>query len=192
MGMFDNISVSGNLPYSEEMIALGLDKNTWIFQTKDLDNVMGSYFIQDGKLFRQLYKTETWIEGDPKAKKWIDRMGRLETKDPYLQAIGYHGEIYFYDSIIDVQDKYDCWVEFKAIFNEGNLVRIELFEFTKEDNTERKQREKNWAEEIERQNNIWYNKYIFHTKPYRWFSRRVWYATCNKLGSFFHSISYKL
>lgn len=192
MGMFDNISVSSQLPFSEEMIALGLDKNVYIFQTKDLDCLMDSYFIQEEKLFRQCYKTEKFIEGDQKAKNWIDRLGHIEREEPYLQPIQFHGEIYFYDFVTNVQDKYDCWIEFKATFSEGKLNQIELFKFTKEDNAERKQREAKWREEIKRQNGIWYNKYFRHTKLYRWFSHRVWYRFFHRLGNFCHSLSHKL
>lgn len=192
MGMFDNISVSDQLPYSEEMIALGLNKNVWVFQTKDLENTMDSYFIQEGKLFKQCFKTETWVGGNEKAKDWLDRLGHLERNDPFLLPVLHHGEIYFYEFVTDVQDKYDCWIEFKAIFTEGILNKIELVKFTKEENTERKQRETEWEEERKRKESIWYNKYFLYTRPYRWFAFKIWYKTFNRLGNFFLNLSHKL
>jgi hypothetical protein len=192
MGMFDNISVSDQLPFSEEMIALGLDKNNLTFQTKDLECVLETYIIQDRKLYRQCYKSEVYVEGDAKSKNWLGRLGHIERNDPYLSPVEHHGEVYFYEFIKDVNDKWDCWVEFKATFTKGNVDKIELFKFDKTDNTERRQREKQWLEETERLKNIWYNKYFCHTRPYRWFSHRVWYTTCYKLGNFFHKISHKL
>ena len=51
MGMFDTVSVSDPLPFTEEMISLGLDINNHNWQTKDLHNAMEMYFIQGGELF---------------------------------------------------------------------------------------------------------------------------------------------
>lgn len=191
MGMFDNISVSDALPYSDEMKELGLNVNNYTFQTKDLDCLMDTYIIQSGKLFIQKYKTSTWIEGDKNAKSVMDRIGYTERTDPYYEEVPHHGEIYFYEFLRDVQDKWDCWVEFKATFTTGQLTGLELFKFEKKDNTERKQSEKEWAEKLKREQALWYNKYFLHTKAYRWFSRQ-WYRLCQAIGNFFHKISYKL
>ena len=61
MGMFDDISVAANLPVNQQMIDLGLDKNNRGFQTKDLECCLDKYFIQDGILFLQKYKTNEWL-----------------------------------------------------------------------------------------------------------------------------------
>jgi len=191
MGMFDDISVAESLPYSDEMIALGLNTNDRSFQTKDLDCVMAKYYIQSRKLFIEKYKKENYIEGDKKSKNIFDRIGYMDRQEPYLEEVFHHGEIYFYDFIQDVDGKYDCWVEFKAVFTKGELDTIELFKFSKEDNTERKEREREWAENIKKENSMWYNKFIFHTRGYVRVSRfigRLFY----KLGSAMHKISYKL
>jgi hypothetical protein len=189
MGMFDTICVSDQLPLTEEMTSLGLNLANREFQTKDLDNVLGLYFIQNGKLYRQCY---THVEETNTTENPHARLFSPERGEPYLQEIKHHGEIYFYDYVNDVADKYDCWVEYKATITHGLVDKIELFKFTKEDNTQRKLNEKALAEKMERESKIWYNKYFFHTKFYRWFSHRVWYRTFYKLGSFFHSIAYKL
>lgn len=191
MGMFDDISVAEPLPYSDEMIALGLNINDRSFQTKDLDCVMAKYYIQSRKLFIEKYKKETYIEGNKNSKNIFDRIGYLDRQEPYLEQVFYHGEIYFYDFIDNVNDKYDCWVEFKATFTKGNLEKIELFKFTKEENTERKERERIWKEKIEKEQSKWYNKFIFNTIIYRRASRfigRIFY----KFGDIMHQISYKL
>jgi hypothetical protein len=192
MGMFDNISVSDPLPFTEEMKALGFAENKHTFQTKDLDNTLSSYIIQNNKLYIEKYKTERWVEGDPDSKNPFYKIGRIEREDLYFEEVPYHGEIYFYDFCQDKENKYDCWIEFKAIFTNGTLEKIEPFKFTAEDNSLRKQREKEWAEKFDEQQRAWYNKYFFHTKPYRWFVNRIWYRACYNLGSFFHKLSYKL
>lgn len=172
--MFDNISVSGSLPFSEEMISLGLDKNNLSFQTKDLDCALDSYVIQNGELFVQKYKNSKWIEGDKNGKTFMDKIGHLEREDPFLEKVYFHGEIYFCEFIHDVQDQWDCWIEFKAIFTEGKLQRIELFKFEKTSNAERKARCLEYTQELEKERGKWINKYFFYTKLYSFLHHKIW------------------
>jgi len=185
MGMFDDISVSDSLPFSEEMKALGLDKNNYIFQTKDLDCVMAKYILQSNKLFTEKYKVEEWVKGEENSKDVFGKIGYLKREDPYLEQIHHHGEIYFYDFVHNVQDKWDCWIEFKAVLNRGIVESYELVKFEKEDNAERIKREKQWDEERKAAEQVWYNKYFLYTRPYRWFAHRVWYRVCYRLSTFF-------
>ena len=164
MGMFDDLSVADPLPFSQEMKDLGLDKNTYVWQTKDLGSSMEYYTIQGGKLFVQKFKINRWEEGDPKAKNFMDRIGHLVREEPYMEEVFHHGEVYFYDFKQDVQDKWDCWIEFKATFTKGELSGIELVKFDKEDNSERLERDRKWREEFHKNENLWRNKYFFHTK----------------------------
>lgn len=190
--MFDTISISDTLPYTQEMKDLGLDINNHSWQTKDLDNVLSQYFIQGGRLFLQKYKIDNWVNGDPNGKSFLDKLGYLDRKDTYLEPIYHHGEIYFYDSVRDVQDKWDCWIEFKAVFTNGGLDRYTLVKFDKEDNAERIQLYKKFKDEMRERDSKWYNKYLFYTRPYRWFSRKVWYNSCISISGFFNKIAYKL
>lgn len=191
MGMFDNISVAHVLPYNEEMKELGLDINKYTFQTKDLECGMDSYVIQNSKLYIRKYKEEKWIAGDPKAKSVMCRIGHMERENPYYEEVYHHGEIYFYEFVNDVKDKWDCWIEYKATFTKGDLMDIELFKFEKTDNGERKLREKQWQEKLNQERYLWYNKYFFHTSAYIWFSRK-WYKACTKIAGFFNNIAFKL
>lgn len=190
--MFDTISISDSLPYTQEMKDLGLDKNDHNWQTKGLENAMDLYFIQGGRLFLQKFRKTEWVKGDPDAKSVMGRIGHINQEEPYLEPVYHHGEIYFYDFNSSVQDKWDCWVEFKAVFTNGTLDRYELVEFNKTDNAERKQREKEWQDKLMKNNNKWINKYFLHTKPVRWFSMKVWYRACNGLASFFYNLAHKL
>lgn len=175
MGMFDDISISDPLPYTQEMKDLGLDKNNRIWQTKDLGQSMSLYFIQGGKLFIEKYKVNTWVEGNPKGKSVMDRIGHLKREEPYLEEVPFHGEIFFYDYSNDVEDKWDCWIEFKATFTKGTLDGFELFSFKKEDNTERVRSDKKWKEELFAKQNLWRNKYIFNTKWFWVIRHNIWY-----------------
>jgi hypothetical protein len=190
MGMYDDVNISDALPYSEEMKELGLDKNDKGFQTKDLDCCLSKYYIQGNRLFQEFYKINEWVEGDPKAKSIMDIIGYLKREEPYLKECIINSDFCFHNYVHDAQDKWDCWVEFKAVVQDGVIARYELVKFEKTDNTERKTREKEWKEEIEAQNRLWYNKYIFHTSF--WYKvRRYWSSTCYKLSNIFHNLANK-
>lgn len=191
MGMFDNISVSEGLPFNDEMKELGIDINNLSYQTKDLDCLMDSYIIQGGKLFVQKYKSEDWIEGNKDSKNVFDRIGHLKRSDPYYEEVNFHGNIYFYEFLNNVKGKWDCWIEYKAVFTKNKLTSLELFKFTKEDNSDRLKREEEWREKIEAENKKWYNKYFLHTYPVRRVRRAIG-TFFNRLGNLCHQISYKL
>jgi len=166
MGMFDTISVADKLPFNDEMVKLGLDKNVFQFQTKDLHSCMIEYFIQGGKLFEQKYKETKWVE-----TKDALFGGHMERTEPYLDDTKYHGTLKFYHN--EAVDNLDCWMEYKAIFTHGILEDIELVEFRTTDNTEsRKRSEEIFSQDaLERRN--WYNKYIFDTSPWSKFRKFV-------------------
>jgi hypothetical protein len=169
MGMFDTLIVSDNLPYSEEMICLGLNSNDGDFQTKDLENLLETYILQDKKLFVKKYKVNEYIQPD-------------------LEQVIHHGKVNFYTSHRNVLDVWDCWEEYEATFSNGICENIVLVKFTKESNKERLEREKEWEEELIRNHNLWYNKYIFHTLTYRKFSLYR-YKFFTAIANFFHQIA---
>ena len=191
MGMFDTIQWGDNLPFSEEMEGLGLAKNNWSFQTKDLDCCLTDYVVQDGSFFRKKYKNEKWVEGNKSSKSVMDRFGFLECTEPYLELEKITNTIYMYDYRNDVVGLWDCSVEFKVIVIDGKVQSTELVRFEKLPNAERKQQELEWKQNLEYSNSRWYNRFIFHTPPYRWLRKRV-YCALQATGSFFHTISYKL
>lgn len=188
MGMYDTISISDQLPFTDEMKELGLDKNNHDWQTKNLGGYFGSFFIQNGELFEQEYKKISHKEGDPNGNSIMDRVGYIERSEPFLKKIDFHGEIYFYNYVSDVQDKWDCWIEFKATFSHGKVEKIELIKFNKTDVEERKKREREFWLEADKERNLWYNKYIFYTKIGR-FIRIKWTVFCFKIANFFQKIA---
>ena len=191
MGMFDTIQWGDKLPFSEEMKEFGLDKNNWSFQTKDLHCCLGNYVVQDGNFFLEKYKSEKWVEGDANSKNWFDRIGCLKRTEPYLELQKITETIYMYDYRHDVLGLWDCSIEFKVVLIDGKVQSTELFEFKKVPSADRKEQERKWHADREYENSRWYNRFIFHTSPYRWVRRKL-SITLYKTGSFLHTISYKL
>jgi hypothetical protein len=191
MGMFDTIQWGDKLPFSEEMKEFGLDKNNWSFQTKDLHCCLGNYVVQDGNFFLEKYKSEKWVEGDANSKNWLDRIGSLKRTEPYLELQKITETIYMYDYRHDVLGLWDCSIEFKVVLIDGKVQSTELFEFKKVPSADRKEQERKWHADREYENSRWYNRFIFHTSPYRWVRRKL-SITLYKTGSFLHTISYKL
>lgn len=192
MGMFDTIQWGDNLPFTEEMKGLGLAKNNWSFQTKDFDCCLADYVVQDGKLFLKKYKNEKWVEGDPKAENFMDRLGSLDRTEPYLEAQkSVTHTVYMYEYRHDVVGLWDCSIEFKAVFVHGAVESVELVRFEKLPNAERKRIDREWKEHLELINSYWYNRFIFHTSTYRWV-RHILSRAFYKTGTFFQTISYKL
>ena len=191
MGMFDTISIGDSLPSTPEMKALGFDVNNRSFQTKDLSNSLSNYVIQDGILFEKKYRINEFVEGNLKSKDWIDRLGHMKREQPYLERVaGYQNcEINFYDHTQNVQGLYDCWVEYKAIFNNGKCTSIVVDKFNQVSNYDRLKQEREWLEDMNRINNLWYNKYFRHTWVGKQFAK-IWYKVCNKLSLFFGRISF--
>ena len=170
MGMFDYISVADKLPTNSEIDSAGLNLYSEPFQTKDLDNIMATYYIQGGRLFVEKYKVTEWVE-DPEgfAGGYIDR------KEPYQEEIfDHHGKINFYH-LID-KDDYDHWVEYDAYFNRGKLEEIKLVKYRKESNVEKKKGLEDLFNRMKESRNKWYNKYLFHTKC--WGKIRKFICSC--------------
>lgn len=186
MGMFDTIIVSDTLPYSEEMICLGLNSNNGDFQTKDLYNCLETYIIQGKKLFVQKYKVSEYIQPEKSSDGW--NFGHIERSGEYLEQVNHHGKIVFYTYYRDVLGLWDCSVDYEATFTHGVCDSIVLVKFTKESNKERLEREKEWKARMTRDHNLWYNKYIFYTTLYRKFSHYK-YKFFHKIAAFFQKIA---
>lgn len=185
MGMFDYISVADKLPTNSEIDAAGLDLYKEPFQTKDLDNILATYYIQGGMLYVEKYRHSEWVQDDSAFAG-----GYIESQDPYQEKLhDFHGKINFYH-FIDKDDK-DHWVEYDAYFTHGKVEKIELVKYKAEPNTERKESLKNLFAESEKRTKIWYNKYIFHTECWRKI-RRLLFRTLSLVERGINYIKYKL
>ena len=158
MGMFDTIECSDAMPFNDDMVALGLNVRDWNFQTKDLNDLMSVYVLQDGILYEKRYKETKWIEPDADCK-----FGHMEYTGEYIEDTKYHGVVNMYDYRQDVFG-WDCWIEYAVTFTDGKVTNTVLTKFTKEDSAPRIQRHKELWDRIEAQEAKWYNKYIFYTR----------------------------
>ena len=185
MGMFDYISVADKLPTNSEIDAVGLDLYKEPFQTKDLDNILSTYYIQGGRLFVEKYRSSTWVaDADAFAGGYLDR------EEPYQEEmVDFHGKINFYH-FIDKDDK-DHWVEYDAYFTHGKLDKVELVKYKADSNVERKQSLKEMFTKSEERSKIWYNKYIFYTKCWQKF-RRFLFRALSLIERGINNIKYKL
>lgn len=136
MGMFDEITVTHDLPLPEELKSLiSIDWKSHKFQTKDFENCMVDYLIDNNQLFEKVVEREyvPYTEEEKKNKNhraW-NIWKEVIQKSIEFKKIDYHGRItfYTYDSF---DEEHDFWVEFQAFFTYGKLDKIEFIEFNKQ------------------------------------------------------------
>jgi len=186
MGLYDTIIVEEDLPITDDMKRLNIDTRLNLkrltykdkrfdemcsqFQTKDFNRCLVTYLLRDKKLYSENYITDT-------------------KEEPHLEEIPFHGAFNFYTGINDIMDRWDVWVEYKAIFNHGNLENIELVEFRQESNEERRNKEIKWKMLQDYERNLWRNKYFFHKKWWRKFQFNIWYKCWCKLADICYKIA---
>lgn len=166
MGMFDSLKVLTELPVEGEVAGLGVDWKNEVFQTKDLDNILGYYEIaSDGRL-RNLRDRAGWAEDDDGVEASI--------QDPAPEDwdyVDFHGRILFYTGHCDSPERkwdysmdssqmswadimqiegYDWWIEFEATFDSGHLRGIKMVKSEKTTVRSRLANSKEWAERGER------------------------------------------
>ena len=125
------------------------------WQTKDLDNMLDLYTLEeDGQIYHR--KTD-WVEDKNSPTGYTPSEGELEK---YERT----GEIIFYNFIMG--KAYDHWLEFKATVWKGDVKEIELVEYKKEDNEERKKYVKQMTESMdvlkEAKDRRWYHPYSIY------------------------------
>lgn len=163
MGMFDSLKVLAEVPVTGEASGLGISWKDEIFQTKDLDNILGYYEITvDGRL-RKLRGRVGWAEGDS-----VDSEAMGEGEE--WEYVNFHGRVRFYTShcdnpahrwdyslgssqmswsdIMEVEG-HDWWLEFEATFDNGNLREIKMMDPEKTTIRARLANSKEWAERRE-------------------------------------------
>jgi hypothetical protein len=190
--MFDTINWADSLPFSSEMVELGLDKNSRSYQTKDLEEALLEYMVQGGKLFLKRFRNQEWIEGDPKAKSLLGRIGHMSCTDEYYEEVDVGTRtIRMYDFREDVQGQWDCFFEFDVVIVKGAISEVKLASFEKTDSSHRKEQRRQWLERDAAEARLWYNRFFFHTKVWRKIRRPI----CRSLqstGQFLSSLSHKI
>jgi hypothetical protein len=176
MGMYDEIYVKQDLPLPEEIATLK-DWKTYRFQTKDLDNCLSEYIINEYRELVEIVTEREYIAyTEEERKKLKIKPWNLwkEVKEGAItyNNMNYHGVVnfYTYDSI---DDDTDFWVDFKAIFSHGKLENIEFLEFKKE--VGRKEKNQAFFKKYEEcQKNPWnvFKKYASYL-GWKWFWRNI-------------------
>lgn len=150
MGMFDYIHCEYPLPSCPQALIdrWGKSAKDIAFQTKDTpEQMMMSYVItKDGELFGN-HKEYEWVaptdEPDENATPWQKTFGLGHNKvvrEWQVRCDNFSGSIRFYDSYSHADkktcedyehDKYsDGWVEYEALFQNGQLIQIDQREHT--------------------------------------------------------------
>ncbi len=202
MGMFDTVFCKVPLPTnSEEGDNFDFTQHEWEnreFQTKDLECVMFEYEIREDGLWRRHVEYDSReltaeeqeeVSSIPWAVNW-----HLEEKSSeWKKEEEFSGYVSFYDYVRSDEGDEDLWVDFKAHFKDGNLVEpIELVEWKKEDNEDRKKmEEKVKSDMVERAKFLatWRYKLFF-----RFWNGAVFFVTkhLNTLFSWLSNSMYKI
>jgi hypothetical protein len=135
MGMFDSIKVKAKLPLTDELKGYNLNWEEIEFQTKDLDNCLSEYILdENGFLFEEVVERE-YVEYSKeerkgeKVKPWnifkdVKEISRTTKK------IDYHGVLTFY-CVEKINEKEQIWVDFEAFFIYGKIDKLLLKSFQK-------------------------------------------------------------
>jgi hypothetical protein len=154
MGMFDHVLIEGHeLPgVAPECLERArrtereggredLAGEPVVFQTKDLENCLGTYVIKDGRLYERIYEHEDvpeeerpyygkseWDDGGPVfGKDFYRRSGFRKVVGHHDDDLEYHGDLVFYTTKKDLglAGEYGTGlVTFRARFTEGGLEWI--------------------------------------------------------------------
>jgi hypothetical protein len=134
MGMYDSIKVKTNLPLNDELKSYNLNWESIEFQTKDLDNCLLEYILdENGQLLEEVVEREyiryTEEELKNKVKPWslfkdVKEISRTTKK------LDFHGVLNFY-CVENINDKEQIWVDFEAFFIYGKLDKLLLKKFEK-------------------------------------------------------------
>jgi len=176
MGMFDEVIVKKDFPIPEEIKDFGDWKNH-LFQTKDLDNTMSIYIINE---YDELVEKRTEREYIPyteeerkklKPKPWNIWKEVIEGETTYINT-NYHGVLNFY-TYEHLNDEEDFNLEYNAYFVYGKLDKIELLNFEKSENyliNNEKIRQR-----IEEEKKKPWNRFktLLYPLGWRWFWRKI-------------------
>lgn len=165
MGMFDYVKCQYPLPEVKELNDWDIDIQKIEYQTKDMNNALNHYFInENGELWYKDQKYK-WVESDDSFLK-----GHLELQSSEDKPANYHGilNFYCYEDIGEKDGKFYVYTsEYKAKFSDNVLVDLVVIETSIKDVTENKIKIEEFFQKYEKNKNKFYNKYFFQTETYR-------------------------
>lgn len=175
MGMYDDIVCKYPLPLPED--TKGYTPQG--FQTKDLECALDLYEIrEDGTLWLRDVEYE-YDDGDPNGKNFYEKSPKCrEVKSSWKQiTLTQTIDMYNYHH---TDGEYDYSVEFRVVFIQGILNKIELIKFEAIDNADRKESARLFAEKMklrwEFENTL---RYRMIYKPYNQLIRFVFQHVCS-------------
>lgn len=173
MGMFDSIECNYPLPLPLEVVDIFPDIYDQEFQTKDLENLLDLYYLnEDGVLYWRKRKYE-WKDDDNAFFK-----GYMDVVDEEVVPINFHGVLnfYCYETVHEDEssDKAkDVTIDYLAKFTNGKLENIKVLSYEVRDATVRIIDLKNTMKKHEERRKRWYNKYIFYTKYWKFIKNKI-------------------
>jgi len=126
MGMYDSIECKCFLPMPDEPKGY---TGSHGFQTKDFDCAL------------DICRETEWVEGDPNAKGFLDKVGHIKTKKTWLESVNKTCTVQFYDFFSSNNTDYDYWIVYDAVFIDGKMKDIKLTTFEATPNSERKKKD---------------------------------------------------
>lgn len=108
MQLYDIVYWDDPLPYSQEMIDIGLNKHKWIFRTNDLNNNGSSYVVSFNQLLMRIVELSIQYKN---------------VKCTQTLMLFNYSE--------DIDNTWDCTTQFKVQFLDGKITSVKLFNFEK-------------------------------------------------------------
>jgi hypothetical protein len=186
MGMFDDVVCKYSLPLPEDPKGYCNDR----YQTKDFDNALDLYEIrEDGTLW--LYAAEyEYTDGNPNGKSLTERLSsRKEIKRWWEPVTNVTNQIRMYAFDTDANDKYDYWIEYKLTFVNGKVTEAKLLEFTATDNSERKEKQRQYDEYWTNRRN--FEKTVFYRFIGKFYNKAITFI-CRTIHTSATWITYKI
>lgn len=128
------------------------------YQTKDLgETFVGYFYLKKKEGVYRLYKHDIeykWIEGNKKAKSFMDQLGYMEevsTKEILVDDVGTN-TIRVYSHF--EKENYDYWVDFDLVFLENELLKVEVAEVKKNSNEHRKKSDEEFRKKLKEIDNF--------------------------------------
>lgn len=188
MGMFDSIKCNYPLPLPLEVIDIMPDPYDQEFQTKDLENLLDDYYLNEDGLLLWHKRKYAWKDDDSAFLK-----GYMDVVEEEIVPTDFHGVLNFYCYETVYEDKSsdkakDITIDYLAKFTNGKLENIEVLSYEIRDVTARIIDLKNTMKKYEERRNRWYNKYIFYTRGWKFFKTKVILNPINLLRNLFDKI----
>lgn len=186
--MFDSIECDYPLPLPLEVIDIMPDPYSQEFQTKDLENLMDTYILNEEGELLWIKKEYKWKDDDDSFLK-----GYMEVTKQEIVPTNFHGilNFYCYETVYDEttsNNVKDVSIDYLAKFTNGKLENIEILSYEINDATARLINLKNTLKKYEKRRNRWYNKYIFHTKLWKFIKNKIILAPIKSISKFFDKI----